>query len=65
MEKTTVNSRIVRSGVYIEPTLYDIAQKVAEERGESYSTWARRVIFDHLVREGKISSETAIQLASA
>lgn len=65
MNQTTVNSRIIRSGVYIEPRLYDIAQKVAEEKGQSYSTWARRVIFDYLVAQGRLSQEDVLQLASA
>lgn len=61
----TINDKISRAGVYLEPAVYSLVQKAAEESNESVSAWIRRMIVTTLHEQGKIDNAMLLKLASS
>ena len=62
-KSATADARILRAGVYLELDLYDLFATHAAQNGAAFSTWARQVLIEELVRQKAIPQETLVKLA--
>lgn len=56
-------NRVVRASVYLEPIVRQAADKAAAKKGETFSSWARKVLMEELILAEELDSRTLQQLA--
>ena len=59
-----ITDKIVQGRVHMEPALYTLVQKTAQEEDISVSKWLRKTIISTLLTQGKLTNEQLVELAS-